>query len=202
MSLEVVEKLAAEVQGNRTEEHGASPLFLNRWSPRAYTSQQVSEEDLNAILEAAHWAPSSFNDQPWRFIVAKNEEQLAVFRAFLGDFNKLWASNAPVLILIASDTQRANGDPNGAHAFDTGAAWASLALQATLKGLSVHAIGGFDREEARRVLEIPEQFALHAVIAVGYRGERGSLPTALAEREVPSARRPLSEVVFEGKVGK
>ncbi len=202
MSLEVVQTIAEEVQGNRTPENGISPLFLNRWSPRAFTNQPITDEDLNAILEAAHWAPSSYNDQPWRFIVAKTEEHLGVFQAFLGDFNKLWASSAPVLVLIASDSKRENGDPNGAHAFDAGAAWSSLALQATLKGISTHAIGGFDREVARRVLEIPEQFELHAVIAIGYRGDKSSLPEGIAEREVPNGRKPLNQVVFEGKVSK
>ncbi|MEI7025075.1 nitroreductase family protein [Paenibacillus sp. y28] len=196
----VVNALTAEVQANRKSEYDLAPLFLNRWSLRSFTDQKVSDEDLYSLLEAAHWAPSSYNDQPWRFIVAKTEEQLAVFHSFLGDFNKLWATKAPVLLLVASDKQRANGDPNGAHAFDSGAAWGYLALQATIKGLVTHAIGGFDRQQARELLQVPDHLELHAVIAVGYQGEKSQLPEAIQEREVPSGRRSLREVVFEGKV--
>ncbi|GAA3411439.1 nitroreductase family protein [Paenibacillus hodogayensis] len=202
MSLpEVVSTVTEDVQAHRKSEFALSPLFLNRWSPRAFTDRKVSDEDLHAILEAAHWAPSSFNDQPWRFIVAKTEEQLNVFRGFLGDFNKLWASSAPVLVVIASDKQRENGDPNGAHAFDSGTAWGYLALQATLKGIASHAIGGFDRQAAREALNVPDHYELHAVIAIGYRGDKNELPEGIREREVPNGRKPLSEVVFEGRIG-
>ncbi|MBW7459047.1 nitroreductase family protein, partial [Paenibacillus sepulcri] len=117
---QIVDSLTEEVQANRKPEHELAPLFLNRWSPRAFSGRPVSEEDLNTLLEAAHWAPSSYNDQPWRFIVAKTEEQLRVFHGFLTDFNRTWASSAPVLVAIASDKLRENGDPNGAHAFDSG----------------------------------------------------------------------------------
>ncbi|GGG56988.1 nitroreductase family protein [Paenibacillus radicis (ex Gao et al. 2016)] len=194
----IVEQISTEVQSHRNAEHGVSSLFLNRWSPRAFDSRKVADEDLNAILEAAHWAPSSFNDQPWRFVVAKTEEQLAVFHNFLGEFNQIWATKAPVLVLVASDTKRENGDPNGAHAFDAGTAWGYLALEATLKGLAAHAIGGFDRQQAKAALNLPEQFELHAVIAIGYQGDKSSLPAPIQEREVPSGRKSLSEVVIEG----
>ncbi|MEK8126351.1 nitroreductase family protein [Paenibacillus filicis] len=196
----IVDQLSEEVKGHRNSEAGVTPLFLNRWSPRAYSDQQVSDEDLTTVLEAAHWAPSSYNDQPWRFIVAKTDEQLTVFRGFLGDFNKLWAAKAPVLILIASDKLRENGDPNGAHAFDSGAAWGHLALQATLLGLSTHAIGGFDREQARELLNVPANYELHAVISLGYQGDKSELPEAIQAREIPNTRKPLSSVVFDGKV--
>ncbi|MFF2912056.1 nitroreductase family protein [Paenibacillus sp. NPDC057934] len=197
-STRILEEVSAEVQPYRSNENGVSSLFLNRWSPRAFEDRKVSEEDLNAVLAAAHWAPSSYNDQPWRFVVAKTEEQLAVFHQFLGEFNQLWASTAPVLVLVASDTKRENGDPNGAHAFDAGTAWGYLALEATLKGLATHAIGGFDRQQAKAALNLPEQYDLHAVIAIGYQGDKSSLPAPIQEREVPSGRKLLSEVVFEG----
>lgn len=125
---------------------------------------------------------------------------MRVFHSFLGDFNKLWATRAPVLIVIASDKLRENGDPNGAHAFDSGTAWGYLALQATLKGLAAHAIGGFDRQQAREALRVPDHYELHAVIALGYRGDRNELPESIRQREVPSGRKPLGEVVFEGAV--
>lgn len=194
------EQLAPEVSANRKSEYPVSPVFLNRWSPRAFSDKSISDQDLNTILDAAHWAPSSFNDQPWRFIVAKTEEQLHVFHEILNDFNRSWASKAPVLLLVASDKQRANGDPNGAHAFDAGAAWGYIALQASLLGIASHAIGGFDREKARTLLNVPDNFELHAVIALGYQGDRNQLPEGLREREVPNGRVELSQVVFEGKV--
>ncbi|WP_416828344.1 nitroreductase family protein [Ectobacillus polymachus] len=202
MSVNPVQDLAVEVKENRKSEHDVSPLFLNRWSPRAYSYQPVSDEDLYQVLEAGHWAASSFNDQPWRFIVAKTKEDLKTFHDFLNPFNRTWASKAPVLVLIASDTLRENGDKNRAHAFDAGAAWANIALQATILGLSTHAMGGFDREQARKVLNLPDTYEVHAVITIGYRGDKEILDESLQDREVPNTRKPLEEVVFFGKVEK
>ncbi|WP_152404477.1 nitroreductase family protein [Paenibacillus cellulositrophicus] len=195
----IVNEILPEVQGQRKSEYPVSPLFLNRWSTRAFSTRKVSDQDLYTILEAAHWAPSSYNDQPWRFIVAKTEEQLSKFHSFLNEFNLTWASSAPVLIVVASDKLRENGDPNGAHAFDAGAAWASLAIQATILGLHTHAIGGFDRNKAREILNVPDHLELHAVIALGYLGDKSVLPEAIQQREVPNDRRPLNELVFEGE---
>lgn len=195
----IVNEILPEVQGQRKSEYPVSPLFLNRWSTRAFSARKVSDQDLYTILEAAHWAPSSYNDQPWRFIVAKTDEQLSKFHSFLNEFNLTWASSAPILIVVASDKLRENGDPNGAHAFDAGAAWASLAIQATILGLHTHAIGGFDRNKAREILNVPDHIELHAVIALGYLGDKSVLPEAIQQREVPNDRRPLNELVFEGK---
>ncbi|NGP44912.1 nitroreductase family protein [Bacillaceae bacterium SIJ1] len=191
--------LRQEGQGARQPEHSVSPLFLNRWSSRSFTDQPVSEDDLYTILEAAHWSPSSFNDQPWRFFVAHTEEHLPLFRSFLNEFNYTWASRAPVLLVIASDTLRPNGStPNRAHAFDAGAAWASLALQASMLGLVAHAMGGFDRDKVRNELSLPETYAIHAMVALGYRGEPEDLPAALREEEKPNTRNRLSAVVTKG----
>jgi nitroreductase len=194
----VISEIEHEVQHQRKSQYPINPIFLNRWSPRAYANREVSDQDLMTVLEAAHWAPSSFNDQPWRLIYAKTEEQLAVFHRFLSEFNLTWAAAAPVLILVATDPLRPNGDPNGAHSFDGGAAWGYMALQAKLLGLVTHAMGGFDREKARSLLNIPDNFQLHAVIALGYQGDKNQLPSSLQEREVPNGRRPLEEVIFEG----
>lgn len=202
MRVNLIQELAVEVKENRKSEHDVSPLFLNRWSPRAYSDQPVSDEDLYRVLEAGHWAASSFNDQPWRFIVAKTEEDLKTFHDFLNPFNRTWASKAPVLVLVASDTLRENGDKNRAHAFDAGAAWANIALQATILGLSTHAMGGFDREQARSALHLPDSYEVHAVITIGYRGDKDILDENLRDREVPNTRKPLEEVVFFGKVEK
>jgi nitroreductase len=198
--ISVVNEIEPEVQGRRNSEYAVNPLFLNRWSPRAYSDRKVSDADLYAVLDAAHWAPSSNNDQPWRFIVAKTDEQLELFRGLLNEFNQIWATKAPVLIVIASDKLRANGDPNGAHHFDSGTAWGYMALQAKLLGMVTHAIGGYDRAKAREALNVPDHYELHAVIALGYQGDKAGLPEALQQREVPNGRRPLQEVVFEGSV--
>ncbi|HEY0827915.1 MAG TPA: nitroreductase family protein [Bacilli bacterium] len=199
-SINPIEQLSAEVQANRESHHSTSPLFLNRWSPRAFTNSPVSEEDLLSILEAAHWAPSSSNQQPWRFITATTEEQLKVFHDFLVPSNRAWAEKAPVLVLAASYKLSYNGKPNGMHAFDTGTAWGHLALQAVMLGLSTHAMGGFEHDKARSSLKIPEDYDLHAVIAIGYQGDKTLLNESLQEREKPSGRKPLSEVVIQGKM--
>ncbi|MEX2462333.1 MAG: nitroreductase family protein [Paenibacillaceae bacterium] len=192
--------LSEEVKINRNPEHEISPLFLNRWSPRSFTSQQITDADLQRILEAARWAPSSNNLQPWRFYVAKNEAQLGVFKQFILPFNRVWTDNAPLLVLLASAKLTPKGDPNGAHAFDTGAAWAHIALQAMLLGLITHAIGGFDRTKARELLNIPEDLDIHAIVVIGYQGEKEALNVALQEREKPNQRNPLADSIVEWKV--
>ncbi|ULL15640.1 nitroreductase [Paenibacillus sp. H1-7] len=197
-AISVLNQVNEEVQAHRKSEYPINPLFLNRWSPRSYSSKQVSEQEVYTVLEAAHWAPSSFNDQPWRFIVAQTEEQLSVFHDFLSEFNRSWAEKAPVLILVASQKVRDNGDPNGAHSFDSGTAWGYLALQAKLLGLATHAIGGFDRNKARTSLNVPDDIELHAVITLGYQGDAADLPEALQAREIPNQRKPLNEVVIQG----
>ncbi|WP_337098357.1 nitroreductase family protein [Paenibacillus sp. YIM B09110] len=185
-----------EVTTTRQPEYPVHPLFLNRWSPRSYADRPVSDEVLYTILEAARWSPSSSNQQPWRFYVAKTQAEHELFESFLKPRNKLWAVNAPVLLLIASQNIKENGDPNGAHAFDTGAAWASIALQARLLGLSTRAIGGYDQAAARELLQVPANISLHAVIALGYRGDLDTLDPSFHEQEKPNTRRPLGESIL------
>ncbi len=193
------EQLSAEVQAHRKADYPVNPIFLNRWSPRSFLSRKVSDDVLYTVLEAARWAPSSNNLQPWRFIVAKTEEQLKLFQQFINPNNRLWTDRAPVLVLVASDKLRDNGEPNGSHAFDAGAAWGMLAIQASLLGLVTHAVGGFDRAKAREVLDIPEHWELHAVIAIGYRGGIETLDERFHEREKPNSRRPIRESIIEAK---
>ncbi|NBD23652.1 nitroreductase family protein [Paenibacillus glycinis] len=182
-----------KIAANRTPDYPVHPLVLNRWSPRSYADRPVAEDTLHTVLEAARWAPSSSNAQPWRFYVARTEAEHEVFRSFIKPNNRLWTDHAPVLLLLASDKLRDNGEPSGAHAFDAGAAWGILALQANLLGLSTRAVGGFDADKAREALETPERIALHAVIALGYRGDADALHESFREREVPNGRRPLRE---------
>jgi nitroreductase len=194
-----IEQVLPEVEAHRTAEHPIHPLFLNRWSARSYDNRSVSDEVLYTILEAARWAPSSSNLQPWRFIVAKTTEQRKDFEEFIRPNNRLWTDHAPILLLLASHKLRADGESNRAHAFDTGAAWASIALQARILGLSTRAVGGFDKDKARIVLHVPDEYELHAVIALGYPGAKESLHESFQDKELPNGRRPLSESIIEGK---
>ncbi|WP_409346820.1 nitroreductase family protein [Paenibacillus sp. MBLB4367] len=198
-TLNPAEQLFEEVETHRKADYPVTPLFLNRWSPRAYSNREVSDEALFTVLEAGRWAPSSSNLQPWRFVIAKTEEQLKAFYAFIRPNNRLWIEQAPVLILLASQRTNANGDPNGAHAFDTGAAWGSIALQARLLGLATRPVGGFDKDQARIALNVPDEYELHAIVALGYQGEAAALHEQFREKEIPNGRRPLSESIIEGQ---
>lgn len=193
-------QLSDIVKENRSSELEVSPLFLNRWSPRAYTDQKVSDQDLNTILEAARWSASSNNQQPWRFYVANTEAKLDVFKQFIVPFNRSWTDHIPQLILLASAKLTPKGDPNGAHAFDAGSAWAHIALQSTLLGLIAHAMGGFDGAKARELLNVPDDIELHAVIAIGYQGDKSILSEGLQEREKPNQRNPLADSIVEWNV--
>lgn len=183
---------------HRKADHGINPLFLNRWSSRAFADKPVETDILLTVLEAARWAPSSNNLQPWRFVLAQEAEQIKLFHEFIVPGNLEWAGQAPVLILLLSAVQE-DGKLNGAHAFDTGAAWSAIALQAALLGLNTRAIGGFDRLKARERLSIPAEFELQAVIALGYPGSRELLSDKFKDRDVPSDRRPLQKSIIWGK---
>jgi nitroreductase len=160
----------------------------------------LSPADLANVFEAARWAASSGNSQPWRFLVGtRNSEAYGKIHEALVDFNKEWASHAPVLILgTALAVNPNNGKPNGYALFDLGAASSYLTLQAASQGLVAHQMAGFSHDTARRLFEIPENYALGSVIAVGYQGEPAALQNPkLVEREVgPRERKPLSEIAF------
>ena len=178
---------------------GVLPLFLDRWSPRAFADREVSRADLKRIFEAARWAPSSGNAQPWRFIVGvKGSETHAKIASDLAGFNKDWAPKAPVLILGTTNAVNARGAANAYAMYDLGAAAVSITLEAEALGLATHQMGGFDRDVVRKELGIPESFALGSVMALGYQDE----PAALANEELisretaPRTRKPLSEIVY------
>jgi nitroreductase len=179
---------------------GVLPLFLERWSPRAFENREVSPADLASVFEAARWAPSSSNAQPWRFLVGmRGSTTYSNIREALVDFNKEWASHAPVLILgTALAVSPNSGRPNAYALYDLGAATSYLTLQAASQGLVAHQMAGFSHETARSLLEIPENYALGSVIALGYQGEPAVLPNPkLIERELaPRERKPLSEIAF------
>jgi nitroreductase len=188
---------------SRTADHPVQPMFLERWSPRAFTGEAMPERELMTILEAARWAPSSFNAQPWRFIYARRGTQS--WEKLLGLLipqNAVWAANASVLIYVASHTlMKSNmGEmlPSRTHSFDAGAAWGYLALQAHWLGWKAHAMAGFDTERAPAVLGAPAEFRVEAAIAIGRQADKSILPESLQARELPSGREPLAALVFEG----
>lgn len=179
---------------------GVLPVVLNRWSPRAFSDRDVSSQDLKTIFEAVRWAVSSYNEQPWRYLVGTRNSAThqKILSALMG-FNQGWAKSASVLILGAAKTKFShNGTPNGFAFHDLGAADTTLALEATALGLSTHFMAGYDQAAARAAFDIPEDYAMGAVIALGYQGEPGSLGNEkLIESEVaPRTRKALSEFVF------
>jgi nitroreductase len=184
----------------RRAEHPVDELFLDRWSPRAMSGEGLSEEELMVLFEAARWAPSSYNNQPWRILYARRgAEHWPLFFGLLADSNKVWVEGAAALLLFVSKTTfDHNGKPSVTHSFDAGAAWENLALQGWLKGYVVHGMQGFDYERARTELNIPEGFRVEAMAAVGKPGDPEDLPEKLRQRETPSDRRALSETICEG----
>ncbi|HVF10112.1 MAG TPA: nitroreductase family protein, partial [Abditibacteriaceae bacterium] len=158
------------------------------------------EAELMTLFEAARWAPSSYNNQPWRLLYARRDnEHWPLFFDLLADANKVWVQNAAALILFISKTTfDYNGKPSITHSFDTGAAWENLALQGTLKGYVVHGMQGFDYERAKAVLGIPEEYAVEAMVAVGKPGDKASLPEDVQKGEVPNDRRRLEATICEG----
>ncbi|HEX6923280.1 MAG TPA: nitroreductase family protein [Bacillales bacterium] len=190
-----------DIRDFRKPEYAVEPVFLERWSPRSFKNKEVSDEVLFSLFEAAKWAPSASNIQPWRFVIARTETEREKFYSFIFEGNRAWCEKAPVLAVVVSKETKPNGDLNRSHAFDAGTAWGSLALQAHAKGLIVHGMGGFDPEKARDVLGIPNDYEVHAVIAIGYQDEKDQLPEKIRDREKPSDRRPLRETVFEGGFG-
>ena len=185
----------------RTPEYAVDRLFLDRWSPRSLVPDPIPDADLFAILEAAGWAPSSYNNQPWRILYARNGTPLwPLFFDLLDAGNKAWAKDAAVLLLFVSNAKfDRNGKPCLTHSFDCGAAWQNIALEATMKGYAAHGMQGFDLAKARVVLEVPDDFQVEAMAALGRQGPKAALPENLREMESPSPRRPLAETVAEGK---
>jgi nitroreductase len=179
-------------------------LIRNRWSPRAFSDKPVERAILASLFEAARWAPSSNNEQPWAYLVATkdNAEEFAKMLSVLVDFNAGWARSAPVLILAVSRLKFPNGNPNRNAFYDTGAATMLFSIEATARGLSVHQMAGFDAAKAKQVFEIPVDCEAVAAIALGYSGDPKSLPQPLHDREMaPRTRKPLTEFVMSGRWG-
>lgn len=188
----------------RAVTRAVDPLFLERWSPRAFDSSPVPQADLDTIFDAARWAPSAFNYQPWRFLYAHRDS--ADWQRFLGvllPFNQAWVQHAGALVFILSDTLMAapgstDFKPSHSHSFDAGAAWALLALQATRLGYHTHGMTGLDFDKARAELAVPERYRIEAAVAIGKQGDKSVLPEALQAREEPSDRKPIETFAQAG----
>ena len=184
--------------------HPIHPLLSQRWSPRAFADRPVEPARLVALLEAARWAPSSYNEQPWHFIVAPKDETESFDRLLgcLSRGNASWAGKAPVLMLAVAQLVDEDGDPNRHAFYDVGQAVAQMALQALDLGLYMHQMAGFDVEKAQQVFAIPQQFEPAAAMALGYLGDPAGLPERYREGEGrPRSRKALADFVFSGQWG-
>jgi len=187
----------------RHASHPVDPIFLDRWSPRAMSGEAIMPGELMTLFEAARWAPSSGNSQPWRILYARRDTaHWPLFFDLLVEGNQVWARNAAALLLFVSKTTSDHsGKPLATHAYDSGAAWENLALQGALRGLVVHGMAGFDYERARTTLRIPDGYEVLAMAAVGKPGPKETLPEKLQQREAPNDRRPLEQTICEGPFG-
>lgn len=189
-----------EVNG-RQSQYEIDDIFLKRFSPRAMSGEIISEVELMTLFEAARWAPSSRNIQPWRFVYAhRDTPEFEKLFSFLGEFNQSWCDKASVLVVtLSKKTEFDNVTFSPTHSFDTGSAWMSLALQASKMNLVAHGMGGINWDMIREKLALPENYAVEMMIAIGKPGKIEDLPEKLREREIPSQRKPLSEIVFKGE---
>lgn len=189
----------------RFSDRNVAAMFLERWSPRAFADDEIDDQLLLSFFEAARWAPSSMNAQPWRFVyVKRGEPGWQAFLDALSNTNRSWARQAAALIAFVSKETLEFGDKeviSPTHSFDTGAAWMSFALQANLSGWSTHGMAGFDGERLAGTLAIPSKFRIDAVAAIGKLGDGATLPEHLKAREFPSERKSLHDLVFRGQFG-
>jgi len=183
---------------NRTFDYEILELIQNQWSPRAFDSKHaVADEDLMALIEAARYAPSCFNEQPWRYILANGGENYEKILNTLAPTNQIWASKAPAFILIlAKQKFTYHENENRWHLFDAGTSWGYLNLEAQRRGMITHAIGGFDVELARSAFNISNDYSVIAVIAIGYYGNKEDLDSEHIDREHPSPRKEIRDILL------
>ena len=179
---------------------GVDPIFVERWSPRAFQPGALDEAVTARLIDAARWSPSCYNEQPWRFYTS-TPDTFGDFLSMLIEFNQAWARNASVLgYLVGSSHFAANGKPNDAYALDCGAAWMAMSLQARREGLYTHGMAGIRREEIARYFGLdPDREVVLMGFAIGRLGDRTTLDPKLQEREAPSPRKPLDDIWIRGK---
>ncbi len=185
---------------NRESTYAIQPFFMSRVSSRAFSEERLTEEELSSLFEAARWAPSSYNNQPWRFVYARrSDKEWETLFNVLVDFNKSWCKNADTLVVVISRQNfEHNNKPAGTASFDTGAAWMSLAIEAHARGIVAHGMQGFDYNAIKAALKIPDNFKVEAMVAIGKAGDKESLSPELQAKEEPSQRKPLQEIVAKG----
>ena len=188
----------------RVADYPIDSVFLERWSPRAFTGEAISETELSSLFEAARWAPSAYNSQPWRFLYARRDTpHWERFLGLLIEFNRSWAKQAAALVFVVSkSTLLPPGKdaevPSHSHSFDAGSAWACLALQAVKSGWATHGMVGLNFDDAFATLGLPQGYRVEAAIAIGRQGDKSVLPEGMQAREAPSGRLPVNEIAFEG----
>jgi nitroreductase len=184
----------------RTTKYPIDDIFLKRYSPRAMSGEMLTNEELMTLFEAARWAPSAINAQPWRFIYAMNgSPEFEKFLSFLAEGNRTWNKKASALIVLISKKNFDNGSPSPTNSFDAGSAWENLALQAANMNLVVHGMAGLDYSLAKKELSVPDDYKVEMMIATGKPGKIEDLPEALQAREKPSDRKNLEEIISEEK---
>ena len=196
--------MSLDLSHGRQPDHPVNAQFPARWSPRSFSDALVSESEVMSLLEAARWAPSASNNQPARFVWGlRGDAGFAAILEALVPFNRDWAGRAAALVVVASRDITVTAEqkvmPNRWAAFDAGAAWMSLALQAQAMGLIAHAMGGFDVPALTAAVGLPDGHSLHAVVALGHQGPVEQLPEGLRAREVPNQRNPLAASAFRGR---
>ncbi len=189
-----------EITKLRKPEYDIEPLILSRWSPRAMSGEEMSDKELFPLFEAARWAPSSYNNQPWRFIYAKrNTKAWNSLFDLLASLNQSWSKNASALVVVVSkNTFDHNNKPSITHTYDAGAAWMALALEGNRRGYVVHGMQGFDYKKAKESLNVPDDYTVEAMIAIGKHAPKETLPAEMQAREMPSDRKKISEIIMEG----
>jgi len=190
----------AATHGTRNAEYAVDEIFLNRWSPRAMSGAPIADTDLMCLFDAARWAPSEYNSQPWHFVYVKRGT-LHWNNLFdlLVPFNQEWCKSASALVLVVSRNHYENGNLIRTHSYDTGAAWQNLALQGSLRGLVVHGMSGFDYDRAKKNLHIPDGYTVEAMIAIGYPANPDVLPEGMRDGDKKrSGRKSVKEFTSEG----
>jgi nitroreductase len=187
----------------RAADRPIDTLFIDRWSPRAMSGEPISHDELFTLFEAARWAPSSGNSQPWRMLYAhRDTAPWARFYGLLNAKNQEWCVHAAVLVVFVSQKLRTGTEhPLPTHSYDTGAAWMTLAYQGWMRGLVVHGMAGFDYARAHAELGVPDGFEVNAMCAIGRPGAIEQLPESFRPRETPSQRKKAEEFAFEGAFG-
>jgi len=185
---------------HRQPDYPVEPLLVKRWSPYALSGEPITRDQLMTLLDAVRWAPSSYNEQPWRVIYAlRDTEAWEPMFNLLVPPNQAWAVNAAALFLfVGKKTFSMNGKPNPVFKYDVGSAWQNLALQATAMGLCAHGMGGYNANQAPAVLGIPDEFEPCAMAAVGHPGNVNDLPEDRRDGERPKGRKAIEEYAFEG----